>query len=83
MLDIKQVAKVLQQAGKDGKFVVTFIKVDGTERTFNDCRMDFSNKSEEGFYDAIPNVLPVIVEEEGGTKWRSFKTDRVVSIFTV
>ena len=83
MLDIKQVARVLQQAGKDGKFVVTFIKVDGTERTFNNCRMDFSTKSEEGFYENIPNVLPILLEEDGFSKWRSFKTDRVVNIFTV
>jgi len=77
MLSINQVTEVIQSVGAGNTFNVTFVKKDGTERTFFGCMLD---KAPEGSAGELPPALPVMVTEDGVAKWRSFRTDSVISL---
>ena len=76
-MSITEVTKVIQSIGVGKGFNVTFIKKDGTERTFFNCMID---KPPQGYTQELPEALPVMVTEDGVAKWRSFRTDSVVEI---
>ena len=78
MLSINQVTKVIQSIGVGNTFDVTFIKKDGTERTFFGCMLD--SPPQGAVAGELPEALPVMVTEDGVAKWRSFRLDSVVEL---
>ena len=75
-LSIDEVTKVIQSIVPGKGFNVTFVKKDGTERTFFGCMLD---KAPQGSQE-LPQALPVMVTEDGVAKWRSFRLDSVVAL---
>jgi len=71
-LSIKEVTRIVQSIGPNKTFNVTFVKKDGTERTFFGCTMDEkpTNSVE------LPPAVPVKTVDG----WRSFRTDSVLDI---
>ena len=71
-LSIKEVTRIVQSIGPNKTFNVTFVKKDGTERTFFGCTMDEkpTNAVE------LPPAVPVKTVDG----WRSFRTDSVLDI---
>ena len=73
-MSIKEVTRIVQSIGPNKTFNVTFVKKDGTERTFFGCTMD---KAPEG---SDPSSLPPAVPVKTVDGWRSFRTDSVLDI---
>ena len=73
-LSISEVTKVIQSIGPNKTFNVTFVKKDGTERTFFGCTMDTLPKGSD------PSTLPPAVPVKTVDGWRSFRVDSVLDI---
>ena len=73
-LSIKEVTRIVQSIGPNKTFNVTFVKKDGTERTFFGCTMDEPPKGSD------PSSLPPAVPVKTVDGWRSFRTDSVLDI---
>lgn len=77
-MSIKEVTKVIQSVGTGNSFNVTFVKKDGTERTFFGCTLE--GKPEGSTQGELPQALPVKIIEDGVAKWRSFRVDSVTQL---
>ena len=73
-LSIKEVTRIVQSIGPNKTFNVTFVKKDGTERTFFGCTMDEKPSGVD------PSSLPPAVPVKTVDGWRSFRTDSVLDI---
>jgi len=73
-LSIKEVTKIIQSIGPNKTFNVTFVKKDGSERTFFGCTMDTPPQGSD------PSSLPPAVPVKTVDGWRSFRTDSVLDI---
>jgi hypothetical protein len=71
-MSINEVTKVIQSIKPGKGFDVTFVKKDGSTRTFFGCTLD---KAPEGSQE-LPQALPVQTVDG----WRSFRLDSVVEI---
>jgi len=75
-LSIKEVTRIVQSIGPNKTFNVTFVKKDGTERTFFGCTMDVKPEGSD------PSSLPPAVPVKTVDGWRSFRVDSVLEIVT-
>ena len=73
-LSIKEVTHIIQSIGANKTFNVTFVKKDGTERTFFGCTMEEPPEGKD------PSGLPPAVPVQTVDGWRSFRTDSVLDI---
>jgi len=79
-LSIKEVTRIVQSIGANKTFNVTFVKKDGTERTFFGCTMEqrICDPQDEKPTNAVE--LPPAVPVKTVDGWRSFRTDSVLDI---
>jgi len=77
VMSLDKVSHIVQSIGVEKSFNVTFVKKDGTHRTFFGCTLDVPPSSSTK---DLPVALPVKVTEDGVAKWRSFRTDSVLEI---
>ena len=75
-LSIKEVTRIVQSIGPNKTFNVTFVKKDGTERTFFGCTMYVKPEGSD------PSSLPPAVPVKTVDGWRSFRVDSVLEIVT-
>lgn len=73
-MSITDLTRIIQSIGPNKTFNVTFVKKDGTERTFFGCTL---GTKPEG---ANPSSLPPAVPVKTVDGWRSFRTDSVLDI---
>ena len=81
-LSIKEVTRIVQSIGPNKTFNVTFVKKDGTERTFFGCTMEqrICDPQDEKPSGVDPSSLPPAVPVKTVDGWRSFRTDSVLDI---
>ena len=73
-MNIKEVTRIVQSIGPNKTFNVTFLKTNGTERTFFGCTMDTPPEGSD--HSSLPPAVPVKTVDG----WRSFRTDSVLEI---